>query len=142
MGERVLIRQDRNFMTQILAADPHEPESEELHEVDHIHQLTPYTMLMTSLGTCTAIILHTYAQHHNIQLEQVEIQLEYDRLFGEDCAECEEIDEYKEHIGQEISVQGDLTDRDRQRLEAISKQCPIHKILSHGMEVDSYLAEK
>jgi len=142
MGERVVVRQDRNFITQVLAADPHEPESEALQQVDHIHQLTPYGMLLTSLGSCTAIVLHTYAQHHSIDLEQVAIELEYERVFAEDCADCEEIDEYKEHIVQEVSVSGDLTDRDRERLNAISRHCSIHKILAHGLAVDSHLADE
>jgi putative redox protein len=142
MGERVIVRQDRNFIIQILAVDPHEPESEALQQVDHIHQLTPYGMLMTSLGSCTAIVLHTYAQHHDIGLEQVAVELEYSRIFAEDCADCEEIDEYKEHIRQEVSVSGDLTERDRDRLDAISRHCSIHKILTHGLEVESHLAEE
>lgn len=142
MGERVIVRQDRNFITQVLASDPHEPESEELQHVDHIHQLTPYGMLMTSLGSCTAIVLHTYAQYHDIDLVQVAIELEYERVFAEDCADCEEIDEYEEHIKQEVSVSGDLTDRDRHRLDAISRHCSIHKILTHGLEVDSHMAEE
>jgi putative redox protein len=139
MGERVVVRQDRNFIIEVLAVDPHDPESEELQQVHHIHQLTPYGMLMTSVGSCTAIVLHTYAQHHGIDLEQVEIELQYSRVFAEDCADCEEIDEYKEHIGEEISVAGALTDRDRERLYAVSRHCSIHKVLTHGIEVDSYL---
>lgn len=142
MGERVVVRQDRNFITQVLAVDPHEPESEELQQVDHIHQLTPYGMLLTSLGSCTAIVLHTYAQHHNIDLAQVAIELQYNRVFAEDCADCDEIDVYREHIEQEVSVTGDLTERDRERLDAISRHCSIHKIMAHGVEVDTRLAEE
>jgi putative redox protein len=142
MGERVVVRQDRNFITQVLAVDPHEPESEELQKVDHIHQLTPYGMLLTSLGACTAIVQHTYAQHNDIDLEQVAVELAYNRLFAEDCADCEEIDGYKEYVRQEVSVRGDLTERDRDRLEAISRHCSIHKILIHGLDVDTHLAEE
>jgi putative redox protein len=141
MGERVIVRQDRNFMTEILAVDPHDPHSDEFAEVHHIHQLTPYGMLMASLGSCTAIVLHTYAQHHGIDLQEVELRLNYDRIFAEDCADCEMIEEYKEHIDEELSFVGHLTDRDRQRLYAVSRHCPIHKILTHGMEVESYLEE-
>lgn len=139
MGERVVVRQDREFVTAIMAADPHEPGSEELHEVHHIHELTPYGMLMTSLASCTGIVLHTYAQHHGIDLHDVSFDLHYDRIFAEDCAECEGIETYREHIDEAITLSGDLTDRDRNRLYAVSHHCPIHKILTDGMEVDSYL---
>jgi putative redox protein len=142
MGERVIVRQYSDFVTEVLAVDPHEHESDEFVEVHHIHQLTPYGMLMTSLATCTAIILNTYAQHHGIMLDAVELRLEYDRIFAEDCADCEMIEEYREHIDEAISFVGDLTEGDRKRLYAVSRHCPIHKILTHGMEVESYLGEE
>ncbi len=142
MGEHVVVRQDSNFITDIRAADPHQPDSEELQEVHHIHELTPYGMLMASLGSCTGIVLHTYAQHHGIDLQEVSFDLQYDRIFAEDCAECKDIETYKEHIEEAISLSGDLTNRDRDRLYAVSHHCPIHKILTGGMEVNSYLAEE
>ena len=142
MGERVIVRQDSDFMTEFLAVDPHDPESDAYVEVHHVHQLTPYGMLMTSLGSCTAIVLHTYARHHRIDLDEVELRLEYDRIFAEDCADCEMIGEYMEHIKEEISFKGDLSERDRTRLYAVSKHCPIHKILMQGMELESYLEEQ
>ena len=141
MGERVIVRQDREFVTTVLAADPHKPESDELNEVHHIHQLTPYGMMMASLGSCTGIVLHTYAQHHGIDLQEVSFDLRYDRIFAEDCADCEDIDTYEEHVDKAIALRGDLSDRDRDRLYAVSHHCPIHKILTDGMEVDSHLAE-
>jgi putative redox protein len=141
MGERVIVRQYSDFVTEILAVDPHDPQSDEFVEVQYVHQLTPYGMLMASLASCTAIILHTYAQHHGIVLDAVELRLNYDRIFAEDCAECEMIEEYKEHIDEAISLVGDLSDRDRNRLYAVSRHCPIHKILTNGMEVESYLEE-
>jgi putative redox protein len=139
MGERVIVRQDSDFMMEVRAADPHDPQSDEFVTVHHIHQLTPYGMLMASLGACTAIVLHTYAQHHGVNLDEVELRLDYDRIFAEDCAECEMIEKYKEHIDEAISLIGDLTDRDRDRLYAVSRHCSIHKILTDGMEVESHL---
>ncbi|MGD2104421.1 MAG: OsmC family protein [Anaerolineae bacterium] len=141
MGERVVVRQDRHFVTCVLAADPHEPESEELQEVNHIHELTPYGMMMVSLASCTGIVLHTYAQHHGIDLEEVSFDVRYDRFFAEDCAECEDIESYADHIEEAISLSGSLADGDRDRLYAVSHQCPIHTILMDGMEVHSYLTE-
>jgi uncharacterized OsmC-like protein len=36
---------------------------------------------------------------------------------------------------------GDLTSEERRRLLIVSRYCPIHKIISHGIEVDSRLGE-
>jgi uncharacterized OsmC-like protein len=141
MAERVVVRQNRAFEIEILAADPNDPHAEHLHPVAHIHQLTPYGMLLAGLAACTAIVLHTYAQYHDVPLEEVEIHLEYDRVFADDCAECEGIEEYKEQIAMGIALFGELTPEERRRLFVISKHCPIHKMLAHGIEVVSHPVE-
>jgi uncharacterized OsmC-like protein len=142
MAERVIVRQNGAFETEILAADPHDPHDEHLHPVQHIHQLTPYGMLLAGLTACTAIVLHTYAQYHDVALDEVELRARYDRVFAEDCEHCEGIDEYEEQIEEEIVLIGDLTAQERSKLLVISRQCPIHKMLAHGIEVRSYLAEE
>jgi len=141
MAERVIVRQNRMFETEILAADPHVPDSDHLHPVEYVHQLTPYGMLLVGLAACTAIVLHTYAQYHDVALDEVELRAQYDRVFAEDCENCEGIEEYKEQIEEEIVLTGDLTPQERSRLLVISRQCPIHKMVSHGIEVKSHLAE-
>jgi putative redox protein len=140
MGERVIVRQNREFGTEILALDPHDPDAAELRPVGDIYHLTPYGMLLAGLGACTAIVLHTYAQYHDVGLHEVELRLEYDRVFAEDCEQCETIDEYTERIEEEIILIGDLSPQDHRRLFMVSKQCPIHKMLAHGIEVRSRLA--
>lgn len=142
MAERVIVRQNRMFETEILAADPHVPQAEHFHPVEHIHQLTPYGMLLAGLAACTAIVLHTYAQYHDVTLDEVELRAQYDRVFAEDCEQCETIEEYKEQIEEEIVLVGDLTAQERSKLLVISRQCPIHKMLSHGIEVKSHLVEE
>jgi putative redox protein len=142
MGEKVIVRQNSDFGTLILAADPHDPESDHLHPVEGLHQLTPYGMLLSSLGSCTAIVMHTYAQHHHVHLDEVELRLEYGRVFKDDCEDCEGIDEYEERIEEEIVLMGDLSPQDRKRLFAVSKQCPIHKMVQRGIEIRSQLADE
>ncbi len=140
MGESVIVRQNNSFETEILARDPHNPDDPEFYSVDHMHQLTPYGMLLAGLGSCTAIVLHTYAHHHGVELQEAELHLEYDRVFAEDCEECEGIEEYREQIETEIVLRGPLMPEERKRLFAVSKHCPIHKMLKHGIEVHSRLA--
>lgn len=141
MGERIIVRQNSDFITEILALDPHDPDADEFEVVEQVHQLTPYGMLMASLASCTGIVLHTYAQYHNVALEEVELRLNYDRIFADDCEECEQIREYTEQIEEEIELIGDLTPKEKERLYRVSLQCPIHKIINHGADVKSYLAE-
>jgi putative redox protein len=142
MGERVIVRQNSQFQTQVLALDPHDPDASEFQPVETIHHLTPYGMLLAGLGSCTAIVIHTYAQHHGVDVQEVELRLRYDRVFADDCEECESIEEYIEQIEEEILLIGDLTPAERRRLYMVSKHCPIHKMLSRGIEVKSRLEEE
>jgi putative redox protein len=141
MGERVIVRQNSRFETEFLALDPHDPKAHALEPVDQIHQMTPYGMLLAGLGACTAIVLHTYAQHHGVALNEVELDLEYNRVFADDCQDCVGIEEYREQIAEKIALIGDFAPDEKQKLFLISRHCPIHKMLSHGIEVRSSLAE-
>jgi putative redox protein len=141
MGESVIVRQNNQFQTQVLAVDPHDPESGQFQPVEAIHHLTPYGMLLAGLGSCTAVVIHTYAQHHGVDVQEVELRLRYDRVFADDCEECESIEEYVEQIEEEILLIGDLTPAERRRLYMVSRHCPIHKMLTGGIEVKSRLEE-
>jgi uncharacterized OsmC-like protein len=135
MAEKVVVRQRNNFETDFRAADPETPESGELHPVKHIQDLTPYGMLLASLGSCTAVVVNTYAQYHGIELEEVELTAEYERVFKDDCEHCEDISRYKESINVGLSFRGKLTPEQQEKLFKISLQCPIHKMLKSGIEV-------
>jgi uncharacterized OsmC-like protein len=141
VSEQIVVRQNRDFETEILAPDPHRPDDPQLYPVEHIYHLTPYGMLLTGLATCTAIVLHTYAQNHGVDLHEVELRLWYERVFAEDCRDCEAIEEYREQIIEDIILKGNLTPQERQKLLLISRHCPVHKMLHQGIEVVSRLAE-
>jgi uncharacterized OsmC-like protein len=67
----------------------------------------------------------------------VELRLEYQQSFKEDCAHCEEIDKYEEVIGMTVLVEGKLTAQERDKLFKISLHCPVHKMLTSGIRVKS-----
>jgi uncharacterized OsmC-like protein len=135
MPEKVIVHQKSNFEIRFLASDPEEPESEELHEMNSIYAFSPYTMMLASLGACTTIVLHTYAQNHGIDLHAVEATVEYERDFKEDCENCDQIDRYEEHIMESVSLDGNFSEHEREKLLKISKQCSIHKILEDGIKI-------
>jgi uncharacterized OsmC-like protein len=140
MGESVIVRQNRAYEIEFLALDPEAPDAHDYEHVDTIHELTPYGMLLAGLGACTAVVLNTYADYHEVGLEQVELRLTYGRAFADDCEHCQSADDYEEAIGVELTLHGELTQADRAKLLAISKRCPIHKMLTRGIEVTTQLA--
>lgn len=141
MGERVIVRQNKEFEIEILAAPPDDLDGGPMHPVDDVRHLTPYGMLLAGLGSCTSIVLHTYAQYHDVRLDEVEMRLVYDRVYAEDCKECEQDDEFREQIELEIALSGDLSSEERKHLFVVSRHCPIHKMLSHGITVAARLAD-
>jgi uncharacterized OsmC-like protein len=144
MTEIVIVQQKADFATEIRAAEAHDDESDDegihYHYVKRLSDVTPYGMFLASLGSCTAVVLHTYAHNHGLHLHEVEIRLDYHRIFREDCENCEDVRPYEEHIREEIALRGDLNESDREKLFKIGHQCPIHKMLKSGIEIRSQLA--
>jgi putative redox protein len=96
-------------------------------------------MLLASLGSCTAVLLNSFAENHGLDLTEVEVQLEYKRSFKEDCKNCEDIEKYEDRIDDEIKLIGNLKQEEREKLFLVSRHCPIHKMLKGGIEVRSKL---
>lgn len=139
MPEHVIVNQKSDFGISFRAADPEGPEDAEPQHVHHIHELTPYGMMLASLGSCTTIVLHTYAHHHDVALDEVEISLRYQRVFAEDCENCEEIDRYEERIREEMTFHGNLEEAQRDKLFHIAKQCSIYRMFKAGIKIESRL---
>jgi putative redox protein len=139
VSEVVIIRQNADFETEIMAVEA-DNEASRFQLVERLNNVTPDGLFLSSLGCCTAVVLHTYAQNHGLQLQEVEIRLEYRRLFREDCQNCEDARPYEEQISEEIALRGNLTEQEREKLFRISHQCPIHKMLQSGIEIRSQLA--
>jgi putative redox protein len=129
--EEVIIRQDSDFRLEPRARG----EEGEMKPVGSLGDLSPYGMLLSALGSCTTVVAHTYARHHEIDLSQAEVQLRYERNFKVDCENCEDIDQYEERIRVNVGFQGNLSKEERGKLEQVAQLCSIHKILEDGIEI-------
>ena len=141
MAERMIVKQDRNFRTVFMVADPEDIHSDSFEPVETIHQLTPYGMLLGSLASCTALVLHTFAQNHDIPLNEVELHMFYQRVFREDCEDCDEERKFTEEFEQKILLVGDISAADRQKLLQVAHLCPVHKIIKGSMPIKTSLIE-
>ena len=90
---------------------------------------TPVELLLTSLGTCKAITLQMYAERKGWPLAQVTVDLTYESRPGDPV------------ITAHLTLGGDLTDEQRQRLRDISDRCPVHKLLTHPLSIQTQLAD-
>ena len=139
MAERIVYQQNKDFQASFQASDPRAPEDLDVSPVQGLHEVTPYSMMLFSLASCTAQVVLSFAQHHQLALEEVQLDLIYRREFKEDCENCQAIDRYDEHIEETIAFSGDLTEDERRKLFHIAHQCPIEKMFKSGIEVESEL---
>jgi putative redox protein len=141
MSEKIIVRQNRRLEVEILAAETDGEHAGELRAVGRINELTPYGLLLAGLGSCTTVVVHTYARNHDVQLERVEAAVEYRRDFREDCEHCEEIERYEEAILEDVRFEGTLSAEERETLERVAELCSIRKMLENGVPVLSAAAE-
>lgn len=89
----------------------------------------PTELLLSSLGTCKAITVRMYADRKKWDLEAVEISLSINKQKGE----LQDTHFIKCHI----RLDGDLNEEQRRRLLTIADKCPVHKILSNPIVIES-----
>jgi putative redox protein len=92
---------------------------------------SPYELLSSALAACTTMTLRMYAGVKKLDLRSVTVRVAHDKIHAEDCADCEseggKIDEFR----REISLDGDLDEKQRKRMLEIADRCPVHRTL-HG----------
>lgn len=100
---------------------------------------TPYDLLLSALGACTAITLRLYANQKKWPLEAIEVRLSHQRVHQQDCEKCEMAGETLEEVRKELRLLGPLTEEQRQRLETVSQKCPVQKTLMSGLRISTTL---
>ncbi|MCB2210138.1 OsmC family protein [bacterium] len=137
MAERVVVYQDHKFRTEFKASDEKDDPKSELAQVGHIHQLTPHGMVLAGLASCTAIVLNSYANNHEIPLKGVRVDCRYDQETKDDCKDCEEGEHEQKVIREALSFEGDLDDDQLKRLHQVAKACSVGRMLENGIKIIS-----
>ena len=88
---------------------------------------TPVSLLLSGLGACTSITLKMYAQRKGWPLEDVQVSLS---LSTGDQGST---------IDRKIVLHGALTDEQRERLLQVANACPVHKILTRPIGINTGL---
>ncbi|WP_417610342.1 OsmC family protein [Parasphingorhabdus sp.] len=96
---------------------------------------SPYDLLLAALGTCTSMTMKMYADRKGIPLESVYIVLEHSREHVDDCSTCNNEDNRIDVIDRSITLYGDLTDEQRQKLLEIAEKCPVHRTLENRIDI-------
>ena len=98
---------------------------------------TPYELLSSSLGACTAMTLQMYARRKKWDLKNVMIHLEHFKEHAADCDDCENPKSRIDHFQKTIELEGDLDDKQRERLLEIADRCPVHRTLTGDIMIST-----
>lgn len=100
---------------------------------------TPYQLISAGLGACTSMTIRMYARRKDIPLEHVQVDVIHNKIHAEDCESCEQSNGKVDQFERKITLTGDLSQDDRQRLLAIADRCPVHKSLESEIAITSGL---
>ncbi|MCO4798173.1 MAG: OsmC family protein [Colwelliaceae bacterium] len=129
-----------SFIQDISAAGHHlvadEPES---YGGDFLGP-TPYQLISAGLGACTSMTIRMYARRKNIPLEHVQVDISHDKIHATDCSTCEQSTGKVDQFDRNITLTGDITEEDRQKLLAIADKCPVHKSLESEITINTKLS--
>ncbi len=88
---------------------------------------SPFEMVSAGLGACTAMTLRLYAERKGLPLGLVSVAVSHHRVDG------------AERFERTVSLGGDLTQDQVQRLMEISGRCPVHRVLEPGATIETRL---
>lgn len=94
---------------------------------------------MAALGACASITTQMYAKRKQWNLQSVHIDVAYERVLAADNADSDAAVGMADRFEMEISLVGDLSEQQRNRLFEVANGCPIHRILTSSAKIQSRL---
>lgn len=138
---KVLVSEKDHKFTLHVHSDDHDWQADEPRSVGGNNTgPDPYEHLLASLGTCTAMTLRMYADRKSLPLDDVRVELRHGREYFKDCESCaEETPRKIEVLEREVTLVGNLSNDQTQKLLEIADKCPVHRTLHSELHVNTRL---
>jgi putative redox protein len=120
----------RLYRTEITSASGNTLISDEPQEIGGKNLgLNPTELLASALASCTVITLRMYINRKQWNVSEINVKIDFER----------DSDRNVSLFTRKIEVIGEIDETQRQRLETIANSCPIHKTLTHAIEIKTTL---
>lgn len=93
--------------------------------------LTPVQTLLSAMGGCSVITMRLYARRKGWDLKGARVRV---RLVRPGPGE-----RFAPRLTQEIALEGELDDEQRERLRTIAGRCPVHRLMDGPLETEEIL---
>jgi putative redox protein len=91
---------------------------------------TPVQAFLGSLGACAVITIRLYADRKGWDLKDASVKVTLTRPGGNETP----------RLVQEVHLEGDLDEAQRERLRVIAGRCPVHRLVDGPLETTEVLA--
>lgn len=107
---------------------------------------SPYQLLSSSLGACSAMTLRMYANRKKWDPGEIRIHLKHDKIYVDDQQESVQDSggegKKMDVIERVLEFSGQLTGEQRQRLLEIANRCPVHRSLEKAILINTRLKDQ
>ncbi len=141
--EAVVVKIGQNGLTTDIMAGGYALTADEPSQFGGNNQgPTPYEYCLSGLGACTAMTLKMYIERKKWNVEEIRVDLKHEKIHAEDCQSCETAEGKIDQIQRTITITGELTKDQYQRLLVIADKCPVHQTLQKEVKIDTKLADQ
>lgn len=127
------------FTTQMKAGNHHFVADEPENFGGNDYGPSPYDLVAAGLSACTAMTIQMYSKRKKWNVENVEVHSSHSKVHKEDCEQCEEKSAKIDSFSRTIKLEGDLDEKQRQRILEIANKCPVHRTLEGEIEIETSL---
>lgn len=92
-----------------------------------------HELLDSALAACTALTLELYIRRKQMAVRSLRVVVAHEESKGEDGR-------VRYALSRELHIEGELSDDERARLVEIAGKCPVHRILTGDVRIETRLA--
>ncbi len=130
--DRIVVRSDTGLRTAINVRTHTIFTDEPLESGGEDTAPTPMEMLVGTVGACMVITSRLYAQRKGWPLEDVRVELDFERLRKEDYPAYTGEAGFVNEIRYKLVFGGSLlTVEQKERLQEVARKCPVHRTLEY-----------